>query len=92
MGKLDHRFPEQGETLGRVPLGLYLLLDGGGRRGPLWVLHGDVGLYSVRRESDCPHPPPYVVTRFPTPSEIRAETTQYTGLNALLGFYSTGKE
>ena len=45
----DHRLPEQGETLGRVPLGLELLLDGGGSRGPIWALHGGVGLYSVRR-------------------------------------------
>ena len=31
------------------------------------------------------------MTRFPTRSETRAETTQSTGLNALLGFYSTLK-
>ena len=30
-----------------------------------------------------------VVTRFPTRSETRVETTQKAGLNAFLGFYST---
>ena len=34
----------------------------------------------------------YVVTRFPTRTETRAETTQDAELNALLGFYSTRKE
>ena len=50
----DHRLPEQGETLSRVPLGLDLPLDGGDGRGPIWVLHGGVGLYSVCRGISLP--------------------------------------